>query len=169
MGTYVGYCVEKYSSKGVVVDTDLLILYIIGSCSPDYISKFNRTYQYTIEDFQIINNLLQLFKSIIITPQILSELSNLTFKKVSKFNKYFATVVNLLRDANERYIHKDDMLLISCLPKVGFTDLSIIEAAKNNKLLVLTDDFRLTNFLVDAKCDFINLNHIRTELWLRND
>ncbi|XOB46488.1 MAG: hypothetical protein ACKKMV_03490 [Candidatus Nealsonbacteria bacterium] len=170
MATYIQFLIRKYFSKGIIIDTNLLILYLIGSWSPDYIGKSRVTYDrgYTVEDFRIINRLLQFFKKIIITPQILAELSNLTFdREASQFKGYFAEVIGFVNKCNEKYISKDDMISKPFLSKIGFTDQSIIEASKNNNLLVLTDDFPLVGFLTSSKCDFINLNHIRAESWLK--
>lgn len=45
--------------------------------------------------------------------------------------------------------------------KLGITDTSIIEVAAA-PYLVLTDDFRLYNFLADRGVDVLNFNHLRS-------
>ncbi len=48
--------------------------------------------------------------------------------------------------------------------KYGLTDCGIVTLAKN-KYLVLTDDFKLANYLQKVGIDTINFNNIRTYGW----
>lgn len=48
--------------------------------------------------------------------------------------------------------------------KFGLTDTGIIHLTKG-KYLVLTDDFRLSQYLQSAGVDVVNFNHIRTTYW----
>jgi len=164
--TTTEYYIQKYSSKGVILDTNLLILYLVGSYDKNNIKKFKRTHSFEIEDFKFIASLLKFFRNIVVTPQILAEISNFTFEETTPdFSSYFTNAINWLQKTNEKYFHKNDLLPIPCLANIGFTDLTIIEASKNKRLLVLTDDGSLCSFLTSFDCDFINLNHIRGERW----
>jgi len=60
-----------------------------------------------------------------------------TFSEIIGKNK------ELLEKVCEKYIPKNDILSSQELVKFGFTDVSIIVAAKENNALVLTDDFPL--------------------------
>ena len=44
------------------------------------------------------------------------------------------------------------------------TDAGILSLG-GRELLVLTDDFRFSNFLAAANADYINFNHIRAIAW----
>jgi hypothetical protein len=168
MSTYVEWLILKYQSRGIIIDTNLLVLLLVGLYDKDYIQVFKRTASYSSEDFEIILKLIKYFRHIIVTPQILAELSNITEKmEEERLKQYFKYLVNFLSNASEKYVPKDLLLKAPFLYKIGFTDLSIVESSTNKNLLVLTDDLRLTNFLAAKKCDFINLNHIRTEIWFK--
>lgn len=85
-------------------------------------------------------------RRVIVTPQILAEVSN--FAKELKNNPdTFSEIIGknkaLLEKVCEKYIPKNDILGSQELAKFGFTDASIIMAAKENDALVLTDDFPL--------------------------
>jgi hypothetical protein len=43
--------IEKHRSKGVLVDTNLLVLLLVGSINKRRIPEFKRTQSFTIEDF----------------------------------------------------------------------------------------------------------------------
>lgn len=66
--------------KGVVVvDTNLLVLLVVGSARRDYISKHKRLKDhYNVEDFELLVSLIAEFSDIVLLPHILTEVSNLS-------------------------------------------------------------------------------------------
>ena len=166
MNGYLAGLLRKHRSHGIIIDTNLLLLYLVGIYSRPFIAKFKRTQKYSVEDFDAVVGLAGNFKSIVTTPQILAELSNLSFQMPkSKLREYFGYLVDLLQKVREHYVEKDQLIRSNLLARIGFTDLSIIEAAKQGDYLVLTDDFETTGYLHASKCGVINLNHIRTIQW----
>lgn len=158
--------IAKHASDGLLIDTNLLLLYLVGAYDKGFIGRFNRTAQYSDEDFQVVCRFVSGFRKVITTPHILAELSNLSFQMPkSKIREYFVYVVDFLRRAGEHYVKKDCMIGSDLLARVGFTDLGIIEAAKQGNYLVLTDDFETAGILRAVKRDVINLNWIRTAQW----
>lgn len=69
---------ESYRQKGILVDTNILLLYFVGSVNPKRISQFKRTNQFNVDDFQLLVQILGYFQKIVTTPNILTEVSNLT-------------------------------------------------------------------------------------------
>ena len=63
--------------KGIVLDTNLLLLFVVGSYNPELISKFDRVKSYKIDDFENILIITSKFKTIFTSPNILTELTNL--------------------------------------------------------------------------------------------
>ena len=61
----------------VVVDSNLLLLLVVGSASKDYIAKHERLRDYTEDDFELLGLLIADFSDIILLPHILAEVSNL--------------------------------------------------------------------------------------------
>lgn len=158
--------IRKHSTRGLLVDTNLLLLYLVGVYDREYVGTFKRTQNYTAEDFDIVSRLIRRFQRVVTTPHILSELSNLSLGiKGRRGAEYFTALVYALRSALEIHIEKDVLLDNVLLPRLGFTDLSILEASKQHNYLVLTDDFRATGFLRGARCEVINLNQIREMVW----
>ena len=162
----------KYAQKGILVDTNVLLLYLVGILDTSLIARFKRTQNrgYTEQDFRLVQNLLSLFRQVVTTPQILAELSNLSMQmKDPLLTRYFKHAVCVFRGMREEYVDKDTVLAserLALLPQIGYTDLTMIEAARKSGYLVLTDDFKAAAFLQNANCDVINLNQIRGMLWL---
>jgi len=155
----------RYKSKGVLIDSNLLLLYVVGKYSPEKIAKFKRTSVYTVDDYLILEKIVRFFKMVVTTPNILTEVSNLARQLPEWIRKdYFDEFRKEIVVLNEEYIESRVVCNIEQFPKLGLTDGGIIEAARGN-YLVLTDDFPLYNTLLNLDIDAVNINHIRAARW----
>ncbi len=68
--------VSKYRKRGILVDTNLLLLYVVGAYDANHIERFKRTSTFTADDFDLLARLLGNFEAIATTPPILTEVSN---------------------------------------------------------------------------------------------
>jgi rRNA-processing protein FCF1 len=157
--------IQRYRDSGILVDTNILLLYFIGQFDISRVPTFKRTAQFTIEDFGLLTKLLPLFKTIITTPNILSEVNSLSQQLPepdrSTFFDIFAKRIHVL---DEHYVESKTATNRKEFRKLGLTD-SIIIGLSFKKYLVLTDDFRLSNYLSKNGIDVINFNHIRVSGW----
>ncbi|MGP5519156.1 hypothetical protein ACTXNA_13150, partial [Psychrobacter celer] len=64
-------------SKKVLLDANLLTMYLVGSLGDGEVERFKRTRVYSTKDARILNEALLKFKSILATPHILAETANL--------------------------------------------------------------------------------------------
>ena len=169
---YTTYLVDKYWRKGIIIDTNLMLVYIVGMYNPNYVGQFHKTEDYCREDYDYIYSVLSHFSKVIITPHILAELSNLSpkiqdNKQDKKLLEYFNVFKDVLERTSERYIKKDDILNFPLLPKFGITDLAIIEAAKRYNYLVFTNDSSMVGCMRNMDMEVLYLNDIRTALWMK--
>lgn len=135
-----------------MLDTVVLLLLFVGRLDPKYIKKFEPTHQYSIEDYELLEKIIRPFKKVVITPHVISELSNHTLQCIEndKLHYYFSIVTNFLTNkdkAEERHLRFDEWQDrgIPRLCSFGFVDLSIYEISKSKKLAVLTDDIKFYN------------------------
>ncbi len=156
---------RKYKNKGILIDTNLLILFLIGSIDPDFIPTFKRTKKYIKEDFYSILKIISYFNSIVTTPNILTEVNNLSNSLTDKyrfeFYRIFSKAIILL---DEHHIISKEMVGKVEFEKFGLTD-SIIYYVTSEKYLLLTDDFPLSQYVRSKNGDAINFNHIRMLNW----
>lgn len=153
--------IQKHGSRGLVVDTNLLLVYLVGTWQPALIAKFKRTQRFDRNDFQVLHAFLLHFKCIISTPGILTEVNSLADQLQANhkplFSKVFKDQISLL---DERHVPSRQLSEHGYFDKSGLTDAAIMTIAAEG-LLVLTDDFKLTGFLEKLKIDYLNFNHIR--------
>ena len=155
---------NKYRSKGIVVDTNILLLWFVGRVNQKRISRFNRTQKFSPEHYQLLDRLLK-FAKIVTTPNILTEVNSLINQlgdpDRSKCLSILATEVTKL---DEFYIESNTVSQEEKFTKFGLTDSGIISLAQR-KYLVLTDDFKLANYLQSIGVDTVNFNHLIDYQW----
>ncbi len=155
---------EKYRSKGALIDTNLMVLIAVGSYRIDRIATFKRTIQYTSEDYQLMMRIMIHFERRITTPHILTEVDNLTRQLPEAEHQALAqTMARLIANLFEIHIPATDAIQTRNYPRVGLTDCVTISAS--NEVLTITDDFQLSGLLSQLGRDVVNINHIRPLGW----
>lgn len=152
--------IAKYRNKGVLLDTNLMVLLVVGLYKRERISSFKRTDQYTASDFSLVVDLMATFERRITTPHILAETDNLTRQLPSREHSAVSAVLAPLIESHfEIYSPSAAAARHEKYSNFGLTDCVTIAAADG--VLVITDDFRLCNVLSHLGRDAININHIR--------
>lgn len=166
MNEYFINLLQKYKRRGILVDTNILLVYFVGLHDPKTIPTFKRTCTFAIEDFKTIVALLEFFEVKVTTPHILAEISNfigqLPEKTSSDCYNLFSKAVEVL--AEHHLPAKDITANGAVFRKFGLTDTGIALLAKD-KYLVLTDDLRVSHYLANSGIDVLNFNHIRELNW----
>jgi rRNA-processing protein FCF1 len=153
-----------YRRSGVVIDSNLLLLLFLGSYERKQISTNKRLATFTEEDFDLLTRFLGQFSRLITTPNILTEVSNLSNAiPDTKKAAYFAWFAGKLALLEEEYV-PSAAALGNRWAKFGLTDAAIAAIAKN-RCLVVTDDFRLSQALQSDGIDTVNFNHLRDGFW----
>jgi hypothetical protein len=154
--------IKKHSNRGLIVDTNILLLFFIGTFDERQISTFRRTRQFTVDDFYLLASFLDRFETIFVTPNILTEVSNLSPEPNSLYwQNYFLLFSDHIQLLPEFYVPSKDTAASETFQRLGLTDAGIVELAKRDGYLVLTDDAKLANFLYEHDVDVINFTHLR--------
>jgi len=157
--------VERYRSRGVLVDSNVLLLYFVGGFDRELVPRFKRTKQFTVEDYDLLVLFLSSFRQIVTTPNILTEVNSLLGQLAEPLDTNCRTVlgrgIGLL---GEHYVPSDDAAQADQFTKLGLTDTVIAHLAEGS-YLVLTDDLRLACFLERIPVHVVNFNHLRPLPW----
>ena len=153
--------IEKHHATGVVVDTNLLLVYFIGLCNRALIEGFKRTQKYTLADFDLLARLLARFVRIVTTPTILTEVNSLANQlRQDQKPSFYALFKRQITILDERHQPSRRICEHVYFPKCGLSDAAILTIAEEG-LLVLTDDFKLDGYLQARNIDRINFTHLR--------
>ena len=150
---------------GVLLDTNILLLFVVGSFAREQIPQFKRTIMFTKEDYDILDRFLMRFESIVTTPNILTEVSNLSGQWKGRYkDAYFKVLAHSITLLNEHYLPSDEISNMEEFKSFGLTDAGMLQLARD-RYLVVTDDLSLYQYLLGKGVAAINFNHIRVESW----
>lgn len=169
MSDAVTAIVQKHRQAGILVDSNLLLLYLVGGFDRTAIAGFKRLQAYEVADYDLLCRLLSYFDRIIVTPNILTEVSNLAGHLRQDVREAFfmwLAVRLATSEVAERYIESNRASARTDFRRLGLTDMAIGVVAASN-VPVLTDDVNLYLHLTAHKADVLNFNHIRFSSWLQ--
>ncbi len=157
--------IGRYKAKGLLIDTNLLLLYFIGTYDPDRIPRFKRTMSFTVDEFLLLDAIFTNFDKVITTPNILTEISNLSGQLPGDLRPHFYNdFAKRIPKLEEQYTSSAKISSSGHFTKFGLTDSGIVDTVKGN-YLVLTSDLELFGYLQNLGIDAINFNHIRPLAW----
>lgn len=152
--------VRKHKGKPVFIDTNLLVLYLVGLVNPKRIESFKRTSAYLKEDFELLQAVISNFSQIVSTAHVLAELSNLAElegKEQTRIREEFRRLVTMIEEQ-----HDPSRTLVShpLFARLGLTDAAIATVGERG-ILVITADLDLHVALEQRGAEAINFNHVR--------
>jgi len=160
--------VQKYRHKGILVDANLLVVLLVGKLGSAHLKNCRATKSkgFTPEDFSLLEQGVAKFDTLVTTPHILTEVSNLAGglpePLLGEFRaKFREEVVERFSEQTRaaKEIAQDGHFL-----RFGLTDTAISMIAPG-RYLVLSDDLPLCGVLRQRKVDVINFNHVRFLAW----
>jgi hypothetical protein len=157
--------IEKHRAKGVLVDTNLLVLFLVGTVNKRRILDFKRTQSFAIKDFELLRRLIAWFGKLIATPHLLSQVSDLVDlpgKELRQIRQLFKTVVE--QHVEESYDESRVLVADPDFARLGLTDAAIATVCSRG-ILVLTSDVQLQLALQRRNADALNFQHVRQLAW----
>lgn len=152
--------VSKYFSRGVIIDSNLFVLLIVGFYKCALITSFKRTSKYSVKDFRQLAQFINDFQKIIVTPNVLTEVSNL-LNSLSDLDriKVLETLKNFINEERvqvlEEYIPSKIISNLHTFSYLGLTDYGIQLVSQKQKYLVITDDALCHRNLLSNSIDSI--------------
>ncbi len=149
----------------LILDANLLVFLVVGTTDQSLLSRHKRTRLYTVLDFEILQDYLEDFPSLVTTPNIVSEASNLLRHCDEKTGARLADTLRWFLDTSgERYVPSIKAAGRENMPRLGITDCAILELLDDATTL-LTSDVELYLEAVKVSPSVKNFNHLRDE-WM---
>ena len=125
---------------GHFVDTNLFLLFVVGSEAPDLIAKHRRLATYSAEDYNALRGLLGQSGVVFVTPNTLTETSNLLGQHGEpERSRLFRRFRAIIRASREMIIASAVASDNPNFSKLGLTDAVLLEAATADVPLVTMD------------------------------
>ncbi|CAN5723137.1 hypothetical protein BH24ACI1_BH24ACI1_15700 [soil metagenome] len=156
MNDYLWDLVQKYKRKGVFIDTELLLLYFVGTLDLNLIENFGRTSKFNKEDFSIVSTFIELFEIKITSPHILTEVSNFFGNK--KELHYFLR--EYLELTEEKHLKSIEISKNEIFVDFGLADTAMAEISKDS-YLIFTNNNPLFGYLINKGTDVVSLSQLK--------
>lgn len=150
----------KHANNGLLVDTNLLLLFVVGGYDRRRIESFKRTSVYTQNDFQRLGWLTKQFNKLWTTPNILTEVDNLGRQLSEReWSGFVRSLTSFTLEMTEESIPSSCVMGTPIFSRLGLSDTATISI--KHKFLLLSDDLRLCLAAQRIGYDAINFNHLR--------
>jgi hypothetical protein len=146
----------------LIIDTNLLLLYVVGTASPDYIEGHKRLSAFTMEDYNVLIEMISQAPAVLVTPNTLTETSNLappSGKGDEAKRQVLKVVRQLAESATETYVPSDEAASHPGFVRFGLTDAVLLNGVFGDAVL-LTTDLELYNAAIAQGSPAINFSHL---------
>lgn len=145
----------------MVLDSELLLLFVVGTTGRGYVSKHRRLRAYSEKDFELLLKVISNATEVLVTPNTLSETSNLlAYAAEPMRSELFQAFALIITDSSERYVPSSDASTRSEFVRLGLTDSALLAVSSTGNTL-LTADLDLYLAASSQGLEPINFNHLR--------
>ena|ERR1700730_17610207 len=157
-------------NSGLLIDTNLLVLYTVGSVNRSRIENFKRTCQYNVRDYGLLLRVIQKITPLYTVAHVMAEVSNLidlSGREQSLARHVLKEMLSILQEPEMPSVRAAHSSLYE---HHGLADTAIAAVALEYKCTVLTADLDLYIELTRQGIPAINFNRLRAHEWgLRAD
>lgn len=134
----------------IIIDTNSLIILVLGLIDPNQKNSHRRTSIYDKKDFYFLIEKIQDLKNLIIFPNVWTELDNLLNGFSGKLkNDYINQLRFLSKTSTESFMSSNKAFELHSIYDLGLTDSIILKYASTSKCdFVITSDSTLSDHLI---------------------
>ena len=144
------------------IDANLLVLLVVGSVGRELIAKHRRLREYTGEDYDILVGVLSRVDRVLVTPNTLTETSNLLAQHAEpERSRFFDRLRGLIQETEEVVVASVQASSNRDFRRLGLTDAALLEVATVETPLVTVDLDLYLAALTKGEDAAVNFTHLR--------
>jgi hypothetical protein len=148
-------------SSSIIIDSNLLTLFVIGTASRNFIATHKRASPYTAKDYDLLVKILGGALEILVTPHALAETSNLIgYTKEPDRAKIYETMRRITSGLTECPVVSSKSMERTEFLRLGLTDCTLLDINHQAKIL-LTADLNLYLAATKVGYEAYNFHHLR--------
>lgn len=130
----------------IVIDTEPLILYVVGMINVNYINRIKKTSIYSKLDFDLLQAYIGNTSQLLVPPNVWTETDNHLNDIIGNYNYvYYELLKNFILGSTEKYVRTNKLINDSTFSILGITDTVLLRLAKKTGTLI-TGDSQLSNY-----------------------
>lgn len=147
-------------SRSAVLDTNLLLLWLVGQVDLTLVRTFKRVQDFTPKDYTILRTTLTPFNTLMTTPHVLTETSNFIYQAPPHRRvELLAALERFIDGATEVVSQAREVIRFPGFRALGLTDTAL--SILSGKATVVTIDYKLCGKIEARGGRCINFNHLR--------
>ena len=148
----------------IAIDTNALILLIIGSIDPKIIENHKRTSIYDLEDYQFLTEVIGDYNRLVVLPNIWTEVDNLLNNFIGRQKElYIENMKILTKELSEEYLISHEATENYAFFDLGLTDTQILILSQKCECLI-TADSRLSDYAISFGVKIVDLVKRKNEI-----
>ena len=150
------------SLRGFFIDASLLVLLVVGSTGRDIIGKHRRLREYSVEDYETLLKLVGRVDRVLVTPNTLTEASNLLdYHADPERSRFFHVLRRIIHESEEVVVVSEVAASNREFPRLGLADAVLLEAITPETPVVTVDLDLYLAALNKGQDTALNFRHLR--------
>lgn len=147
----------------ILIDSNSLLVLILGLMNPTLINKHSKTSIYEEEDFHNLIATIKNLESIVVLPNIWTEVDNLLNKFTGNQKElYVKRIIETIKITSEKYLESKMVENNYSFYDLGLADTLILECAKDCEMLI-TSDSQLSDYARAFGINVYDMKELKNE------
>ena len=148
--------------KGIFIDANLLVLLVVGATDQALISKHRRLRRFMVEDYERLIELIRQAGQVFLTPNTLTEASNLLAQHPNpERSRFFAVLRRIIGKSEEIVVASKTASRNNAFVRLGLTDAALLEVVSEETPLVTVDLELFRAAFATGKVAALNFTHLQ--------
>ena len=149
-------------SRALFIDANLIVLLVVGLVGRDLIARHRRTRAFDVEDFERLTRAVGRVGSVRVTPNTLTEASNLLGQHGEpQRSQLLRKLRDLIEYSPETVVSSVNAARHDAFPRLGLTDAALLEVVSADVPLLTVDLDLYVAAIARGEEAAINFNHSR--------
>ena len=149
---------------GYFVDSNLLVLLVVGNVGRHLIRRHKRLQAFAIEDYEALLRLLNTVDQVYVTPNTLTETSNLLFQhREPDRSRFFEILYHIIHTSQEVIVASSAASSDDAFIRLGLTDAALLQTVSAKTPVVTVDVDLYLAAWAQAPDTAVNFAHLRSQ------
>ena len=148
--------------KGIFIDANLLVLLVVGATDQALIPKHRRLRTFMVEDYERLIDLIRQAGQVFLTPNTLTEASNLLAQHPNpERSRFFAVLRRIIGKNEEIVVASKTASRNNAFVRLGLTDAVLLEVISAETPLVTVDLDLFVAAFAKGEVAALNFTHLQ--------